>query len=51
MLGALAYASPDFDADYMCGAIDTYFAKKGKSNPKNAFCFKKGLEAASKQMA
>ena len=51
MLGALAYASPDFDADYMCGAIDTYFAKKGKSNPKNAFCFKKGLEAACKQMA
>ena len=51
MLGALAYASSDFDADYMCGAIDTYFAKKGKSNPKNAFCFKKGLEAASKQMA
>lgn len=49
MLGALAEAHPDFDSDYMCGAIDTYFAKKGKTNPKNALCFKRGIEAAKNQ--
>lgn len=49
MLGALAEAHPDFDGDYMCGAIDTYFAKKGKTNPKNALCFKRGAEEAAKQ--
>lgn len=49
MLGALAEAHPDFDSDYMCGAIDTYFAKKGKTNPKNALCFKRGIEAAKTQ--
>lgn len=51
MLGALAEAHLDFDGDYMCGAIDTYFAKKGKTNPKNALCFKRGAEEAAKQLA
>mgnify|MGYP000024881451 FL=1 len=46
MLGALAYASPDFDVDYMRGAIDYFFAKKGKVNPKNAVAFDRGVEAA-----
>lgn len=50
MLGALAHASPDFDEEYMRGAIDTYFAKKGKVNPKNALCFDRGAEAAARQM-
>ena len=50
MLGALAFASKDFDSDYMCGAIDTYFAKKGKVNPKNALCFRRGGEVAAQQM-
>ncbi len=50
MLGALAAASPDFDADYMRGAIDNYFAKKGKVNPKNALCFDVGCEEAAKQI-
>ena len=45
MLGALSAASPDFDVDYMCGAVDHFFAKKGKVNPKNALCFNKGAEA------
>lgn len=46
MLGALAHASSDFDEDYMRGAIDTFFKKKGKNNPKNALCFDRGVEAA-----
>ena len=50
MLGALAHASPDFDAVYMRGAIDHFFAKKGKVNPKNALCFDRGVEVASAQV-
>ena len=50
MLGALACASPDFDETYMRGAIDYFFAKKGKVNPKNALCFDRGAEAAKSQM-
>lgn len=50
MLGALACASPDFDLDYMRGAIDHFFAKKGKVNPKNALCFDRGAEAAQAQI-
>lgn len=50
MLGALACASNDYDEVYMKGAIDHYFAKKGKVNPKNALCFEKGAEAARGQL-
>lgn len=50
MLGALAHASPDFDETYMRGAVDTYFAKKGKVNPKNALCFDRGAQIAAEQM-
>lgn len=50
MLGALAYASPDFDEAYMRGAIDYFFAKKGKVNPKNALCFDRGVEEAKQQV-
>ena len=50
MLGALACASEDYDENYMRGAIDHYFAKKGKTNPKNATCFDAGAEAARKQL-
>ena len=50
MLGALSYASPDFDVTYMRGAIDYFFAKKGKVNPKNAICFDRGVEAAKAQV-
>lgn len=49
MLGALAHASPDFDEKYMCGAVDYFFAKKGKVNPQNALCFDRGVGEASKQ--
>lgn len=49
MLGALAHASPDFDEVYMRSAIDNYFAKKGKFNPKNVVCFDRGAEEAAKQ--
>lgn len=51
MLGALACASDDFDSDYMRGAIDAYFAKKGKVNPKNALCFQRGHDDAVKQLS
>ena len=50
MLGALACASPDFDVTYMRGAIDHFFAKKGKNNPRNAQCFDRGVEEARKQL-
>ena len=50
LLGALAYASDDFDVDYMRGAIDYFFAKKGKVNPKNALCYDRGVEEAKKQI-
>lgn len=50
MLGALAYASEHFDVEYMRSAIDHYFAKKGKFNPKNAICFDRGVECAAGQL-
>jgi 2-oxoglutarate ferredoxin oxidoreductase subunit gamma len=50
MLGALAYASPDFDVAYMRSAVDHFFAKKGKNNPKNALCFDRGVEEARQQV-
>lgn len=50
MLGALSYASHHFDVAYMRGAVDHFFAKKGKNNPKNGVCFDRGVEAAKKQM-
>ena len=51
MLGALAYSSPDFDVEYMRKAVDYFFAKKGKNNPKNAICFDRGVEEAIKQLS
>ena len=50
MLGALAAASPLYDVDKMRAAIDHYFGKKGKNNPKNALCFNAGAEEALKQL-
>ena len=50
MIGALACASDMYDEDYMRGAVDHYFAKKGKVNPKNALCFNAGAEEARKQL-
>ena len=50
MLGAMACASPDYDEDYMRGAIDHYFAKKGKVNAKNRLCFDRGADEARKQL-
>ena len=47
---ALSYASHHFDVAYMRGAVDHFFAKKGKNNPKNGVCFDRGVEAAKKQM-
>ncbi|MCI9487843.1 MAG: oxidoreductase [Lachnospiraceae bacterium] len=42
VLGALAKTTGLFDVDYLRGAIDSFFEKKGKINPKNAVCFDKG---------
>jgi len=50
MLGALACASALYDEDYMRGAVDHYFGKKGKVNPKNALCFDRGADEARKQL-
>lgn len=50
MLGALSQASPDFDLTYMRGAVDHFFQKKGKKNPKNALCFDRGAEEARAQL-
>ena len=52
MLGALARASDDFDADEMCAAVNYYFfKKKGKEYPANEACFKRGVEIAAQQLA
>ena len=52
MLGALARASDDFDADEMCAAVNYYFfKKKGKEYPANVACFKRGVEIAAQQLA
>jgi 2-oxoglutarate ferredoxin oxidoreductase subunit gamma len=51
MLGALAQASDAFDAEEMCAAVNYYFfKKKGKQYPKNEACFRRGVEAAKKQL-
>ncbi len=50
MLGALACASPDFDEVYMRGAIDHYFAKKGRVNAKNGLCYDRGVDETKKQL-
>ncbi len=51
MLGALAYASEDFDAEEMCAAVNYYFfKKKGKEYPKNEACFRRGMELAKAQL-
>ncbi|AET67506.1 2-oxoacid:acceptor oxidoreductase, gamma subunit, pyruvate/2-ketoisovalerate family [Desulfosporosinus orientis DSM 765] len=46
MLGALSVCTDLFTPEYLEQAIDGYFAKKGKVNPKNALCFRKGVEIA-----
>lgn len=50
MIGALAAASEAYDETYMRGAVDHYFAKKGKNNPKNALCFDEGAKVAKAQL-
>lgn len=47
MLGAMAANSDLFTPEYLEAAIDHFFAKKGKNNPKNALCFRKGVEAGT----
>jgi len=48
MLGALAAADNYFSKAVMGEGIDSFFAAKGKSNPKNQECFLGGYEAASR---
>ena len=50
MLGALACASDKYDEDEMRAAVEHYFGKKGKNNPKNTECFNRGAEAARSQL-
>ena len=44
VIGALAKTTDIFDYDYLRSAIDQFFLKKGKVNPKNVVCFDKGAE-------
>ena len=44
VIGALAKTTDVFDYDYLRSAIDQFFLKKGKVNPKNVVCFDKGAE-------
>ena len=44
LLGALAANSDLFTPEYLEQAIDSFFAKKGKVNPKNALCFRRGVQ-------
>ncbi len=46
MLGALSVCTDIFTPEFLEQAIDEYFSKKGKVNPKNALCFRRGVEAA-----
>mgnify|MGYP003288754747 CR=1 FL=1 len=50
MLGALACASDLYDEAAMRHAVEHYFGKKGKVNPKNAQCFDRGADEARKQL-
>ena len=50
MLGALACASELYDEAKMRAAVDHYFGKKGKVNPKNALCFDRGADEARRQL-
>lgn len=43
ILGALAKKTPLFEPDFLREAIDRFFTKKGKINPKNAICFDRGV--------
>ena len=44
VIGALAKTTDIFDYDYLRSAIDQFFLKKGKVNPKNVVCFDKGVD-------
>lgn len=46
MLGALAQFDNTFSAGYLLHSINRYFEKRGKIFPKNALCFRNGLEDA-----
>ena len=46
MLGALAQATGLFEPEYLCRAMEAYFARKGKTFPLNAQCYALGVEAA-----
>ncbi len=44
MIGALAATDLLLDAEKLCAGMEKFFDEKGKSNPKNAVCFKKGKD-------
>ena len=51
MLGAMAYASKDFDAEQLCRDVNNYFFKKKKKEfPKNEACFRRGMQIAEEQL-
>lgn len=48
MLGAMIKVTDMMNAEKFAETLETYFKKKGKSNPKNVECFKLGYEKAEK---
>lgn len=44
MLGAIAAHSDLFDVEALAPLVDDFFAKKGKTNPKNKLCLLAGAE-------
>jgi 2-oxoglutarate ferredoxin oxidoreductase subunit gamma len=46
MLGAVAKATNMFSEDVMADTLQDFFGRKGKNNPKNAECLRKGFEMA-----
>jgi len=45
MLGALAANSDLFTVKYLEDGIESFFGKKGKSNPQNSICYQEGAKA------
>ncbi len=49
MLGALAASGELFEEDVIEEGIKNFFEQKGKNNPKNGECFRRGLDESKKR--
>lgn len=50
IIGAMGKVTDLFDFDYLREAVDQFFLKKGKNNPKNRLCFDRGAELFSAEL-